>query len=303
MSVFVLDARKRPLMPCSEKRARHFVYELWVTGQDHPFYVGKATYETRPYAHLTQARRGDKSLKASIIRKADRNCLAIVVKRVFWSNSEDEIFAEEKRLIAYYGRRGIDDGGILANMTIGGDGRCGNAHTAESKAKISAANSGKVRSEQHRKALSDSLRGREVSEAKRMQISATLKGRPLSEAHKQKLSAAGTGRPCAEETRSKISEAQKGRRVSEERKRKISKTLQGRKKPETAADAGSKTKRSDAAAHVATQIESGMSQKIYCQAHGISEQTFCGWKRSPYVVGYLEEQGIAIPRRVTARSK
>lgn len=293
MTVFALD---KQLSISKHGLARHFVYELSIAGHDRPFYVGKGTRRNRPYAHLAQARRGDKSLKASIIRKAERDALQIVITIVSWSDSENEAFAEEARLIAHYGRRGIDTGGILANMTIGGEGRCGNSSTPETKAKMSIAHRGKIRSDQHCKSLSKAKIGHLVDEATRLKIAASLRGKTLSDEHKRKLIQALTGRRCADETRLKISVAHKGKNIPEDQRQRISLTLHGRERPEAATDAGSKTTRADAAKHVVKQIKSGVSQRTYCEANGIREQTFCGWKRSPYVIERLEAAGIDIPR-------
>jgi len=280
----------------------HFVYELWVTGQDHPFYVGKATYKTRPYAHLTQARRGDKSLKASIIRKADKNGLPIIVKSVFTSAIENEVFIEECRLIRFYGRRGFDVSGVLSNMTIGGEGRCGNFPTKEQREKQAEAMRGRERTQDHCKSISIAKKGHSVSLDVRNKISTALKGRSLSDSHISALVRKLTGHVVSDDTRQKISAALKNRVVSEEQRMAISRTLSGRQRSEESVNSGSLFPRKSAAEHVRQQIESGLSQNEYCAAHTISPQTFCGWKRSRYVISYLENAGVVIPRRVTRRS-
>ena len=298
MSVFVLDRHKKPLMPCSEKRARlarwPFVYELWVSNQTKPFYVGKATYETRPYAHTMQARHGDKSLKASIIRKARASGLTIIVKKVFLSEFEDDVFAEECRLIALYGRRGIDAGGILANMTLGGEGRCGHSPSIAQRQKMSATMRGRERSLEHRQALSAALAGRIHSLNTRSKIAATLVGRILSPAHRRAVSFGLMGHGCSDEGRKNMSAAQKGRTVSQDHRDNLSRSLAGRPRPESAVDLGSKTVRIIAASHVETQIKGGTTQAEYCLANGIAPQTFCGWKRSKYVVDHLKARGICV---------
>lgn len=281
---------------------RHFVYELWVTGQDHPFYVGKATYKTRPYAHLTQARRGDKSLKASIIRKADNNNLPIIVKSVFTSDTEDEAFIEECRLIRLYGRRGIDVDGVLSNMTIGGEGRCGNFLTKEQREKKSKAMRGRERTQSHCKAISIAKKGHSVSLDVKNKISAALKGRHLSVSHKAAISNRLAGHIVSEDTRKKISASNKSRSISEKQRIAISKTLSGRRRSEESVNLGCLFKRNVAAEHIKRQIESGLSQNEYCAVNSISPQTFCGWKRSGYVLSYLENSGIVIQNRATMRS-
>jgi hypothetical protein len=266
----------------------HFVYALRIEGTTHPFYVGKGTYTTRPYAHFTQTRRGDKSLKASIIRKADRLGLKICVDFMFSTTDEQEAFTKECELIAYWGRRGIDDGGILANLTAGGDGRCGNTPSEEQRHRQSLAMQGKVRTPEHCAALSLAKKGHEVSAETRRKLAIVNAGKKLGTAHRAKVREKLIGRPVSVATRQKMSQSAQGRIITHDQREAIRQALLGRSRPESEVDTGSETTRVTAAQHILTQQKSGLSQKQYCELHGIREQTFSGWKRSPYVKQRLQ---------------
>lgn len=86
--------------------------------------------------------------------------------------------------------------------------------SAETRAKISAANKGKLVSESTRKKISDIHRGKIVSEETRQKISKAGIGRTVTEETKQKISIATKGRPRAkfsDEWIANISAAQKRR--------------------------------------------------------------------------------------------
>ncbi len=124
------------------------------------------------------------------------------------------------------------------------ESRRGRRHTAETKAKISAANKGKKRSAETRAKLSAANSGennpnygKKLSEETRAKMSAAnsgenhpMYGRKHTEETRAKISAANKGRRHTEETRAKIGEANKGKKHSEETKAKISETNKGKKR-------------------------------------------------------------------------
>jgi hypothetical protein len=101
----------------------------------------------------------------------------------------------EKDLISLHGRTS-DSTGILVNMTDGGDGISGYAHTDHARTQISKKNKGRVRSEEFCKNLSVFKKG-----------NTNMLGKKLST-----------------EARQKIVESNKIRRVSDETKLKMSKS-------------------------------------------------------------------------------
>lgn len=263
-----------------------YVYQLRAETEECPFYIGKGR-GNRKSQHLCDARRGKKSLKDSKIRKYETAGVKVSVEVLFRSENEDECFALEIELIKFYGRRDKKSG-CLTNQTDGGEGRSGSTISDEQKQKISAIMSGRIRDLKHCENIAKVKMGHQVSEETRVKISKSLKGRNLEPEHIEKLRLASTGRVCSEETKNKISSAHKGKTIPEGQKHQISKALKGRKRNETTVDKGSKYSRQSAIGHVKAQQCSGLSQKQYCIQHSIKEQTFCGWKRSPYVRQALE---------------
>jgi NUMOD3 motif len=263
-----------------------YVYQLRAETEECPFYVGKGQ-GNRKSQHVCDARRGKKSLKDSKIRKYEKAGIKILIEILFRSESEEECFALEVELIKSYGRR--DKGlGCLTNQTDGGEGSSGASFSDERKQQMSAIMSGRVRDADHCRNISKVKTGHLVSEKTKAKISRSLTGRKLHPDHVEKLRKSSTGRVYSEETKAKISAAHTGRMVPEAQKLQISKTLKGHKRNESSVDKSSKYSRQVAIHHVKTQRCSGLSQKQYCLQHSIKEQTFCGWKRSPYVMEALE---------------
>ncbi|MGZ8220740.1 MAG: NUMOD3 domain-containing DNA-binding protein, partial [Methylobacter sp.] len=94
-------------------------------------------------------------------------------------------------------------------------------------AKISAALTGRKKSEEHRKKLSELRKGAKASDETKAKMSKTMKGRKLTNEHVAKVAAFHTGRKKSEEHRKKLSEAAKNR--PDEVNERIAKTLTGRK--------------------------------------------------------------------------
>lgn len=98
----------------------YYVYELWNPITNLPFYVGKGT-GNRAEKHLKYLDDADSSLKANIIRKILSEGKVPEIRKVLYTEDKDVAYEEEKRLIAFYGRR-CDSTGILANIMPGGEG-------------------------------------------------------------------------------------------------------------------------------------------------------------------------------------
>ena len=235
--------------------SKYSVYELWVAGEEYPFYVGKGL-KRRPYCHLRLARSGEESYKSRKIRKAWRENLPIIIKHVLRTDIEQEAFNEEKRLIEFYGRKDIGNGsGSLVNHTNGGDGTSGyrgnqawlgRSHSEETRRKIGDGNRGKVvtedtrlkmklawetrspASEETRKRMSDSNKGRIVTEETRQKLREINTGRVVTEETRQKLREINTGKHHSEETIQKLRESSTGRHHSEDTCRKISAIHKGK---------------------------------------------------------------------------
>jgi len=102
---------------------------------------------------------------------------------------------------------------------------------------VSAANKGKIFSDEYRQKLSESHKGHVVSDEHRQKVAESLKGKPKSAEHRKKLSEARKGKIpwnkgkhdiYSEETRKKMSESQSRRTQTDETRQKISNALKGK---------------------------------------------------------------------------
>jgi hypothetical protein len=102
---------------------------------------------------------------------------------------------KEKEFIELYKRK--EDGGILCNLTKGGDGVLGIKHTEESRKKMGEPNKGKTISEWHRQRISEFHTGKIVSEETKKIMSEKFMG---ENNHRY-------GVKASEDTRKKMSES------------------------------------------------------------------------------------------------
>lgn len=117
------------------------------------FYVGKGTWTSNK-----------KYIRASTTCKRNVHWKRIVAKYGDFTHeiiaefdNEQDAFNKEIELIKLYGRS--IDGGILCNMTLGGEGHFGLKQSEETKLKKSISMSGKVRSQAHCEAISKAKKG------------------------------------------------------------------------------------------------------------------------------------------------
>lgn len=156
---------------------KFYVYQ-YLTEDGIPFYIGKGSKNRINESHLPWL-----EIPSIEYRKIIKNNL-----------TEQEAFDLEIELIKKYGRK--IDGGILENKKISRwVAQAGWNHSEESKQKISKSNSGKVRTDEHRKNYSkpktddhaEKIRqanlGREP-DGRYEKIAQTMKGRPWSESRR-----------------------------------------------------------------------------------------------------------------------
>lgn len=139
-----------------------FYTYLWIREDGTPYYVGKGTWHR---AHTIHLRIGSAPPADRILLEAH--------------TSEADAFAAKTFLISYYGRK--DKGGILANLTDGGEGKAGWKESEEQGAKrgaaISAGKKGKRFTPEHKAALRLAKLGTKQS-AEHVQARATgMKGK------------------------------------------------------------------------------------------------------------------------------
>ncbi len=113
----------------------------------------------------------------------------------------EEMLPQLERWWIAYGRA---SGWPLTNLTDGGDGWLGGNHSEEAKAKIAAAQRGKV-----------------YSDSTKAKLAAALLGKSRPPEVRAKLKKAATGKTHSVETRAKMSATRKGRRHSAEHSKKI----------------------------------------------------------------------------------
>lgn len=95
----------------------YYVYELIDPRVNLPFYVGKGK-DKRVYFHLSERTRAksDNFKKFDKIKKIRKEGYEPEVKIVQYFEDENDAYEYEEKLIRTYGRRDIDEGGILTNI-------------------------------------------------------------------------------------------------------------------------------------------------------------------------------------------
>jgi hypothetical protein len=95
----------------------YYVYELIDPRVNLPFYIGKGK-DKRVYFHLSEKSRAksDNFKKFDKIKKIRKEGYEPEVKIVQYFEDENDAYEYEEKLIKIYGRRDIDEGGILTNI-------------------------------------------------------------------------------------------------------------------------------------------------------------------------------------------
>lgn len=197
-----------------------------------PFYVGKghggrAKVLSRRNAHHTNT-----------VRRYGANNIKVYV---FYCDSEEQAFLDERHQIRQLRQEGI----ILANKTDGGEGCSGLIVSAETRAKMSASQTGLKRPPtlEHRRKLAEAALGRKASMETRIKLSKAMLGNTIGVGNKNcvgrtysaesiaKMSASHTGKVISAHTRELISAIHKGKPKSESTKALMSKATIGIPKP------------------------------------------------------------------------
>lgn len=182
-----------------------------------PFYCGKTIKEpiVRLQGHRTDARRNPNKPIAKRLNECGSDVRIDIVEVVSVAGNWWDC---ERFWIATLRHFHPD----CVNVQHGGEGTPGLIHSAESRARMSAARTGKPLgpfSEEHRANLSAAMKGRKAppfSAETRAKLSAALKGRKFSAEVRAKISAAATGRTLSADHRAKLSAAGKRRKDSPE---------------------------------------------------------------------------------------
>ena len=141
---------------------KYYTY-AYLRKDDTPYYIGKGT-RYRAWNRNPQDR-----------VKAPKDKSRILILKRF--ENEDDAFKHERYMIAVLGRK--IDGGILINISEGGEGVSA-PKTEEHKQKISASNTGVLRSAETKARMSIAKSGVAKTSTHKKNISASLKGKPWS---------------------------------------------------------------------------------------------------------------------------
>lgn len=207
----------------------HCIYIHRTADTGEIFYVGRAAISARngkferPYSASSRS--------AFWNRIAKKHGFKVEIVKTF--NSKLECDIEEKRMIAFYGKR--EDGGILCNLANGGQGNAGANRSLEWRKKVSLAHKGKTLSKEHRQKLSVSHQGKKLTDEQKAKISEaskrhpnfklndpdvrararitmlSVKRPPRTKAHQEKINLANRGQKRTEEAKLKMSIAAKTR--------------------------------------------------------------------------------------------
>ena len=160
------------------------VYRHIRTDLNIPFYIGIGKEVNRAYS---KTHRNDHWNR--IVGKTSYD-----VHILFDDVSYEFAKEKEREFIELYKRK--EDGGILCNLTKGGDGVLGIRHTEEARKKMGEPNKGKTISDWHRQRVSEFHTGRKHSEETKKRMSESQIGK-------------GLGIKASEETRKKMCESSK----------------------------------------------------------------------------------------------
>jgi len=162
------------------KENRFYVYALIDPRTNLPFYIGKGQGD-RCLGHFKQTKNHHtNSKKYNKIQSLKKQGFEIPVEKLYENLDENTAYSLEKELIKKYGRKDIDENGILTNIDAGGHGS--SSHTKKSKDLISEKQ--KIR---YAEMPAEKRKRKPHTEATKEKMRNKKLGKKLSEEHKQKL--------------------------------------------------------------------------------------------------------------------
>ena len=203
-----------------------------------PFYVGKGKGR-RCYVHLKpwHLKKDENHLKVNVIKQIRHDGGEPVVEILEKNLTEVDAFRIETEQIKLYGR--VANGGILVNMTDGGEGQSGFHLKESTKKKLSNRNRregnpffGKKHTTATLRKIGDTNRGKTLGADWRQKLSISQKGHPKSEETKRKMRSSWIGRTVSSEQKQRLRDLNRsriGKSLSVEQSKKISESLRRRK--------------------------------------------------------------------------
>lgn len=200
---------------------KYYLYRHIRLDKNEPFYIGIGTKEERYKSFEQIYKRAFSKKKRNKIWNSIASRTKYLVEIIFETDNITEIENKEIEFIELYGRI-INKSGTLCNIEIGGRYNKNKVVSKETREKISAANSGKIRTIEQKIAQSIKMKGRKLSDEHRLKVSKALKGKVLSEDRKKQMSESRKGKLVPEERKEKIRKSLIGRKISQETKNKMS---------------------------------------------------------------------------------
>lgn len=186
---------------------KYYVYILIDPRNSKPFYVGKGS-SNRAEWHTTQIKNGsitDNRHKDNIIKKILQARLEPLIHYVYYTDDEDHAYEIETNYILEYGRKNIDEAGILTNICT--DNNPPHEEYSTSRREIyrqrmigNTINTGRIQTTAEKQKRSDSLKRaydsgeRVMSENTRQIISKTHKGKIITETTRKNMRRAAAPR-------------------------------------------------------------------------------------------------------------
>jgi hypothetical protein len=217
-----------------------YLYRHIRLDKNEPFYIGIGSDSMGEYTR-SKSKESRSRYWHNIVGKTEYR-IDIVCDEL----SYEEAIAKEIEFISIYGR--ISNGGILCNLTDGGEGTVGVIYSEETKKKMSLAkkgvmpkhliglSTGRKLTAEHKEKIRLSVIGRKYSDESKLKMSNSAKNKTWTQEHKDncirslKKYYEENERPeITRETRIKMGLSQRGKKLSDETKLKISKAQIGRK--------------------------------------------------------------------------
>jgi hypothetical protein len=187
-----------------------YVYRHIRLDKNEPFYIGIGSDNVYKRAN---DKKGRNKIWYDIAAKTDYE-IEILFDNISW----DDACKKEIEFISLYGKK--VDGGILSNITDGGEGTLGLKHKEETKQRLSKIFKGCKHTKDAIKKIKETSK-RPCSDEKKKKLSIANKGHKMTEEQIEKMKIASTGRKLSESAKEKLRIANTGIKRSDETREKI----------------------------------------------------------------------------------